>query len=196
VRRLITGERGFTLLEVMVGIVLLTFGLLAVADVFSRGLALGLYGEDQTRGAGLAQQQVEFLKTVPTSASPCPGTPVAQTTSTGLNCLVGDYKATVATSYFDTSGNPTAQATAYYSRDVQIQYWTWDSVNNKFVQAPYSPAPSQNYVFRISVATHWLVRGKTTFVSGQATNGCVVGSPATAVPTGLGCVQISTFISP
>jgi hypothetical protein len=168
---------------------------LAVADVFSRGLALGLYGEDQTRGAGLAQQQVEFLKTVPTSASPCPGTPIAQTTSTGLNCLVGDYKVTVSTSYFDINGNPTAQATAYYSRDVQIQYWPWNGGTNQYVigTPPYT-APGGPYVFRVSVSTHWLVRGKTTFVSGQATNGCVVG--ATAVPTSLGCLQITTFVSP
>ena len=194
-RGLIMSERGFTLLEVMCGIVLLAFGLLAVADVFSRGLALGLYGEDQTRGAALAQQQVEFLKTVPTSASPCPGTPIAQTTSTGLNCLVGDYAVNVSTSYFDVNGSPTVAASAYYSRDVQIQYWAWDSVNNKFaVASPAYTAPGGSYVFRVSVATHWLVRGKTTFQSGQATNGCIAG--ASAVPTSLGCVQISTFVSP
>ncbi len=193
-RGLIASERGFTLLEVMVGIVLLTFGLLAVADVFSRGIALGLYGEDQTRGAGLAQQELEFMKTVPTSASPCPGQPIAQTTNTGLNCLVGDYKVGLTTSYFDANGNPTAQATAYYSRDVQVQYWPWDSVNNKFVgTAPYV-VPGGPYVFRLSVATHWAVRGQTTFKSGQATNGCIIGG--VAVPTSLGCLQISTFVSP
>lgn len=195
-RGLITSERGFTLLEVMVGIVLLAFGLLAVADVFSRGLALGLYGEDQTRGAGLAQQQVEFLKTVPTSASPCPATPIAQTTSTGLNCLVGDYAVAVSTSYFDINGTPTVAATAYYSRDVQVQYWPWNGVTSQFVgTAPYI-VPGGPYVFRVTVATHWLVRGKTTWVSGQpvGSNGCIVA--ATVVTTSLGCLQVSTFVSP
>lgn len=193
-RGLIASERGFTLLEVMAGIVLLTFGLLAVADVFSRGIALGLYGEDQTRGAGLAQQELEFLKTVPTSASPCVGAPYAQTTSTGLNCLVGDYNVNVSRSYFDANGNPTAQATAYYSRDVQVQYWPWSSGPSQYVgTAPYV-VPGGSYVFRLSVATHWAVRGQTTFQSGQATNGCVIGG--VAVPTSLGCVQISTFLSP
>ena len=46
------GEAGFTLVETMLGIVLLTFGLLAVADVYPHGLALSAYGQAQTAAVG------------------------------------------------------------------------------------------------------------------------------------------------
>lgn len=179
-RTSLTEEHGFTLIEVMIGIVLLTIGLLAVADVFPRGLALGLYGKDQTKAAGLAQQEVEYLK--------------SQATST-LAPIVGDYASPTAvpTAYFDQNGSPTTLAASYFVRDVQVQYWTWNGT--QFVQpaTPYT-VPTGPYVYRVSVATHWLARGQTVFVKGQAVNGCVNGG--VAVPTGLGCVQVSTFISP
>lgn len=191
-------ERGFTLIEMMLGIVLMTFGLLAVADVFPHGLALSVYGGDQTRAADLSQQQVEFLKTQSTSGS-CPPTPIAQTATAALNCLVGDYATSVASAYFDTSGNPTSLSAAYFARDVQVQYWTWSARTAQFTRPsnPYTAPPSgTQYVYRVSVATHWLVRGQTAFTSGNTSspNGCVNGGAA--VPAGLGCVQVSTFISP
>ncbi len=193
------GEQGFTLIEMMLGIVLMTFGLLAVADVFPHGLALSVYGGDQTRAADLSQQQVEFLKTLPTTSATCPPTPIAQTTAAGLNCLVGDYATSVAGAYFDSNGNPTSLSAAYFTRDVQVQYWTWSASTGQFTlpSNPYlAPASGTQYVYRVSVATHWLVRGQTSFTSGNTSspNGCVNGGAA--VPTGLGCVQVSTFISP
>ncbi len=196
VRHPMGGERGFTLVEVMIAIVLLTFGLLAVADVIPHGLVLGLYGKDQTRSASLAQQEIECLKNQPTSV---------------LATMVGDYGTTgrsapavcnpsgtaTLTTYFDQNGTPTAQALAYFTRDVQVQYWPWNSTTLQFaLPAVYTP-PSGTYVYRVSVATHWLVRGQTAYVSGQTSpnpNGCVNGG--TAVPVGQGCVQVSSFISP
>jgi prepilin-type N-terminal cleavage/methylation domain-containing protein len=197
--RPVPDERGFTLIEVMLGIVLLTFGLLAVADVFPHGLALSLYGKDQTKAADLGQQEIEFLRTQATNASSCPSTPISQTTSAGINCLVGDYGTNVSTSYFDPNGNAVAQSAAYFSRDVQVQYWTWSASAGQFTlpSSPYTtPAHCVQYVYRVSIATHWLVRGQTVFTSGNtgSPNGCVVGGAA--APTGLGCVQVSTFVTP
>ncbi len=191
-------ERGFTLLEVMFAIVLMTVGLLAVANVFPWGLALSLYGKDQTKAASLAMQEVECLKYQPTSA---------------LSGFVGDYgnsrtptptvcnpsSSAAFSAYFDQNGNTTTQAAAYLTRDVQIQYWTWSTSTSQFTQPtnPYTaPSAGTQYVYRVSVATHWRQRGQTIFTSGNITspNGCVSGG--SAVPTGLGCVQVSTFVSP
>ncbi len=192
------GERGFTLLEVMFGMVLMTVGLLAVADVFPRGLALSLYGKDQTKAASLAQQQIEFLRTQATTGGVCPSTPISQTATAALSCLVGDYGAgVVGSAYFDLNGGSATQSAAYFTRDVQVQYWTWSASTSQFVIAagPYTaPSSGTQYVFRISVATHWLARGQTAYASSGGTKGCVVGG--SALPTGIGCVQVSTFISP
>ncbi len=187
VRDTIVGEKGFTLLEAMLGIMFLLIGLLAVADVFPRGLSLGRYGKDQTVATSLAVQETEDLK---------------NSGSSFIQGNVGDYASvgTVATAYFKQDGTQTTQSDplAYFVRDVQIQYWTWN--NTQFVlptspASPYTaPASGTPYVYRVSVATHWLVRGQTSFVSGQATNGCVNNS--VAVPTGIGCVQVSTYVSP
>jgi len=174
-------ERGFTLLEVMIAIVLITVGLLAAADSFPRLTAASLYGKDQTRGASLAQQQMEVYRNTATSA---------------LASLVGDY-GTVASGYFDQNGASTTQTAAYFTRDVQIQYWTWSVSTNAFVQ-PASPyvVPAGSYVYRISIATHWPVRGQTIFTSGNVSspNGCVRSGAAVSV--GLGCVTVSSFVAP
>lgn len=196
--RWVPDEHGFTLIEVMLGIVLLTFGLLAVADVFPRGLALSLYGKDQTKAADLAQQEIEFLRTQATSSGSCPTTPIAQTATASLNCLVGDYATSVATAYFDQNGNAVSQSAAYFGRDVQVQYWTWNAGAGQLTpSAPYSaPSSGTQYVYRISVATHWLVRGQTAFTSGNSgsPNGCVSGGAA--VSAAQGCVRVSTFVTP
>ena len=174
-------ERGFTLLEVMIAIVLITVGLLAAAGSFPQLTAASLYGKDQTRSANLAQQKMEVYRNTATSS---------------LASLVGDY-GTVASQYFDQNGASATLTTAYFTRDVQIQYWTWSASSNAFVQPsnPYQ-VPTGSYVYRISIATHWLVRGQTIFTSGNTTspNGCV--KSATVVPVGLGCVTVSSFAAP
>lgn len=180
-RPVLRDERGFTLLEVMIAIVLMMVGLLAAADSFPRLMAMSVYGKDQTRGSNLAQQQMEVYRN---TATPTLGT------------SVGDY-GTVPSQYFDQDGNGATQSGAYFTRDVQIQYWPWSASTNAFVlpASPYT-APAGAYMFRVSVTTHWLVRGQTVFTSGNTTspNGCVTGG--SAVTVGLGCVTISTFVAP
>lgn len=172
-------ERGFTLLEVMIAIVLLTVGLLAAADSFPRLTAAALYGKDQTRGTNLAQQQIEIYRTVTPSA---------------LGSLAGNY-GTVASALFDQNGNAVTQTgSTYFTRDVQIQYWAWVTSTSAFAPPinPYT-TPTAAYVYHIAVATHWLVRGQTTFTTGT-TAGCVTGG--TAATVGLGCVTVGTFVAP
>jgi Tfp pilus assembly protein PilV len=182
-------EGGFTLIEVMFAIVFLTVGLLAAADSFPRLTAASLYGKDQTRAANLAQQQMEAYRSSPSS----------------LSSYVGDY-GTVASAYFDQNETSTTQGAAYFTRDVQIQYWTWSASANAFA-APSNPytlpsgchSPLQSTdpcVYHVSVTTHWPVRGQTIFTSGNTTspNGCVLSGAAVTV--GRGCLTLSTFISP
>ena len=189
IRSLWRDECGFTLLEVMIAIVLITVGLLAAADSFPRLTAASLYGKDQTRSANLGQQQMEVYRNTGCSA---------------LNALVGDY-GTVAQQYFDQNGTSTTAAAAYFTRDVQIQYWTWSASTNAFVQPanPYAApsgtctsSASPSYVYHLSVATHWLVRGQTIFTSGNvgSPNGCVKSGAAVSV--GLGCVTVSSLVAP
>ena len=181
IRPILGDERGFTLIEVMIAIVLMMVGLLAAADSFPRLTAMSLYGKDQTRGTNLGQQQMEDYRNDPTST---------------LTGLVGDY-GTFSSQYFDQNGNVTSASTAYFTRDVQIQYWTWVTSTGVFAPPanPYT-APGGSYMFHVAVATHWPVRGQTIFTSGNSgsPNGCVIGG--SAVTVGLGCVTVSSLVAP
>jgi prepilin-type N-terminal cleavage/methylation domain-containing protein len=175
-------EHGFTVLEVMFAIVLMLIGLLAAAGSFPRLMAMSLYGKDQTRSANLGQQQLEIYR---------------NTVTPTLATKVGDY-GTLASQYFDQNGNPVAASgPVYFTRDVQIQYWTWVTSTSAFAPPanPYA-APAGPYMFHVAVATHWPVRGQTAYTSGNTTspNGCVTGGNAATV--GLGCVTVGSFVSP
>jgi prepilin-type N-terminal cleavage/methylation domain-containing protein len=182
IRPILGDEGGFTLIEVMIAIVLMMVGLLAAADSFPRLTAMSLYGKDQTRSANLGQQQVEDYRNVATST---------------LAGKVGDY-GTVPSQDFDQNGNAvTSTSATYFTRDVQIQYWTWVASTGAFA-APVNPyaVPTGSYMFHVAVATHWPVRGQTIFTSGHSTspNGCVAGGAAVTV--GLGCVTVSSLVAP
>lgn len=182
IRPMLRDDRGFTLIEVMIAIVLMLVGLLAAADSFPRLTAMSLYGKDQTRSTNLGQQQLEVYRNTATST---------------LGGLVGDY-GTVASQYFDQNGNAvTSTSAAYFTRDVQIQYWTWVTSSSAFAvpSSPYA-APTGAYMFHIAVATHWLARGQTIYTSGHTSspNGCVSGG--SAVTVGLGCVTAASLVAP
>jgi type IV pilus assembly protein PilV len=56
-----TGEAGFTLLEIIVAISILTFGILAVASMQSAAIRGNQLGYRLTEGSTLAQDRLEFL---------------------------------------------------------------------------------------------------------------------------------------
>ena len=58
-------EKGVTLLEVMIAIVILTFGILAVATMQSTAIQGNLLGYRYTEAANLAQDRLEHLLTLP-----------------------------------------------------------------------------------------------------------------------------------
>ena len=191
-------DEGFTLVEALAAVILLTWGLLVLLDVIPRGLRLGELANDQGRAAALAQQKLEYYKSVATSS-----------------LVVGDYG--TRAECFDQNGNLLSTGStcttafsnqqATYVRDTQIQYWTWNSSASKFTNPTPYTAPSgcqsscpAGTLYRVSLATYWYVRGQgapapgtTVFQTGN-TSGCVVGGAA--VPFGQGCIQVSTFIAP
>ena len=195
-------EHGFTLIETMVAVVLLLVGLLGLLEVFPRGLRLGVQGNDQGKASALNLQRIEFYK---------------NQSSTALVSRVGDYGAIgrpvdAGPEYFDANGATTTQAIAYYTRDVQVQYWTWNGTQFVKPTNPYTaPGSGVPYVFRMAVATHWLVRAQTAGAAGSPPpridvytpggtgtppppSGCVVNN--TSVPMGSGCIEVSTFTAP
>jgi prepilin-type N-terminal cleavage/methylation domain-containing protein len=58
-------EAGFTLLEIIVAISILTFGILAVASMQSAAIRGNQLGYSLTEGSTLAQDRLEFLLTKP-----------------------------------------------------------------------------------------------------------------------------------
>jgi prepilin-type N-terminal cleavage/methylation domain-containing protein len=176
-------EWGFTLIEVMIAIVLMCVGLVVAAGSFPSLMAASLYGKDQTRAANLAQQQLEVYR---------------NTSVSNLASLVGDYGSKVTSTYFDQNGNPvTSSSAAYFTRDVQVQYWTWVTSTSQFSlpASPYvTPSSGTSYIYRITVAAHWLVRGHNVYTASGTTKGCVVSN--TAVAVGQGCITVSSFAAP
>ena len=57
-------QAGFSLLEVMVAVVILSFGLLAIMHLFPVGLRAGKISQDVTTATFLAQQRIELLKSI------------------------------------------------------------------------------------------------------------------------------------
>ena len=55
-------NKGFTLLEILLAVVLLTFGIVAVVSVMSKGLYIDTYVNNKVIALNLAQDKVEEIK--------------------------------------------------------------------------------------------------------------------------------------
>ena len=108
--RRLDSDGGFTLIEVMVAIVILSVGLLSLAQMMVLATNSNTLSGRMTSSSALAKEQLERLK-----ATPFYSNPVARTRSAALvdggaiNAPVGGYVA-----YFDPDGLPTAAGTAMY----------------------------------------------------------------------------------
>jgi type IV pilus modification protein PilV len=72
--RIITGKRGFSLIEVLIGIILLAIGLLAVAGMQGTSMRGNFFSNNVMLATYVAQDRLEFLKSLPlTSAQLTPG---------------------------------------------------------------------------------------------------------------------------
>lgn len=64
-----TGQRGFTLIEILIAIVVLGFGILAVAAMQTSGAQGTALGRRLTDANNLASQQIELFMTLPYDSS-------------------------------------------------------------------------------------------------------------------------------
>lgn len=97
--RTLTGQRGFTLAEVLVAVVIIMVGLVAVASGFQYATSGVATGRGETIAIFLAEQRVEQLKTVAMTNydPPYPGLSLATGTTTTEFCSGSTCQATAIT---------------------------------------------------------------------------------------------------
>jgi type IV pilus assembly protein PilV len=100
--RLIREKRGFSLIEVMIGIIFLAIGLLAVAGMQATSVRGNFFSNNVMLATYVAQDRLEFLKSLPlTSAQLSPGQTyndgTTQVSSDGFKSLVFNRSYTVTT---------------------------------------------------------------------------------------------------
>ncbi len=98
-------DRGFSLIEVMVSIVILTIGLLSLAQMMVLSTNANSLSGRMTSCSALAKEQLERLKAAPFFSAP------ATLTRNPLLLAGGDVNATVAgySQFYDVDGQPSAQ---------------------------------------------------------------------------------------
>lgn len=110
-------DSGFTLIEVMVAIVILTVGLLSLAQMMVLATNSNTLSGRMTSASALAKEQLERLKAAPFYADP---------TSFARNPVLndgGDIDSTVGgyVQYYDPDGLPTAAGNALYEVRWEIE---------------------------------------------------------------------------
>ena len=84
-----TNERGFSIVEVLVAIIILTVGLLALAQSSGAVTSMIGRGKQDTRAAALAQTQLEVLRQQAAAATPkCNGLAGGTRTEAGTGSVI------------------------------------------------------------------------------------------------------------
>ena len=107
--RVIRGKRGFSLIEVMIGIIFLAIGLLAVAGMQATSVRGNFFSSNVMLATYAAQDRLEFLKSLPLSSALLTAgvnhnDGIAQVSSDSFKSLVFNRSYTVTT-VVDPNGN-------------------------------------------------------------------------------------------
>ena len=94
-RRAIVGHRnrknGFTLVELLVALSILSFGLLSVASLLLTAVTLNLLGKSTNEATAYAREKIEYLKTLPSADSQRANGGSLVSDVSGYSDMVGAY---------------------------------------------------------------------------------------------------------
>ncbi len=124
-RKLLKDEAGYSLVEVIVSILILTIAIIPMVGMFDMGLKSATQGSKYDTARALVNKNLEKVKALPYSKAvvtykPVNATPVA---GTEVSCNEGIYDCKVKTTYVNDSYNPDSSFPVQMKVEVRV---TWD----------------------------------------------------------------------
>ena len=156
IRRLLIEERGYSLVEVMVSIVLLSIAILPMAGMFDMGLKTATTGSNYDKGRTLANLKMEEAKSLPFDSTDATkrdlkdNFPELAGTTTGYDGS-GHYQSALKT----VTGPASADFTGFQYR-VDKQYMAVPSCQTpSCAPANFGTSPSATKLIRVTVTVEW-----------------------------------------
>jgi prepilin-type N-terminal cleavage/methylation domain-containing protein len=126
IRRLLIEERGYSLVEVMVSIMILAIAIIPMVGMFDMGLKSATTGSNYDKARALADSNLEKVRSLPYSTATATYKPVnaAPTAGTPVSCDSGIFDCEVTTTYVNDDLNASSTAINRMRVEVLVQ---WDS---------------------------------------------------------------------
>jgi len=124
IRRFLSEERGYSLVEVIVSIMLLAIAIIPMVGMFDTGLKSATAGDNYDTARALAYTNLEKVRSLPYATAkvnykPVNATPTAGTT---VSCNTGIFTCGVTTTYVDDSFSPDSASTTKMQVVVTVQW--------------------------------------------------------------------------
>ena len=126
--KILKDEAGYTLVEVMVSILLLTIAIIPMVGMFDMGLKTARTGSHYDSARALAYTNLEKVRAMPYADAKVAYKPVnaTPTAGTAVSCDTGIYTCRVTTTYVNNSLSADSAATTKMQVVVQVM---WDGAN-------------------------------------------------------------------